>query len=201
VEKAALLTFTGEDNQRFLFSSVQGYPDRFNITIASLGQYMTRDNTAENDYKLFWGSDPDTEFAQFIIKRAGNGDYYTVQCVTPGPTRTNSFLGTDDNVEFTGVWIDKNGKDGKHYWTVVKAGGSDGIKYTAADKAVVYSYNNQLTVRGLQGQSQVLIYTINGQLVSTMATNNVSYSKALASGNYIVVVNGKSSYRGVIIVK
>ena len=217
----ALLSKTGLNDQQFIFGAASDTTGTYTIKILSLNEYLTRStephldtSTGEqqiggdgslmyDDYKLIWGDDPDTEYAQFVIKNAGVKDYYTVKCRTAGPQRAGSYMGTDNDTEFSGVYIDKDGTNVLHYWKIVDSSISDNIKTVATDKAGAFAYSKdkQLTISNLTGSNKVSIYTITGQLITTSETGESSYSKSLPAGTYIVVVNGNSSYRGVVIVQ
>lgn len=188
--------------QQFQFVAVDGAPDVYNIKILSLEKYLTRvSDPPADDYKLVWGSDPVIEYAQFVIKKAGVQDYYTIRFITPGPQRSNSCIGTDNTTEFSGVYADKNGTNNLHYWNITLAPIIDNMGEVAASKVWTYSDNKLLTIKNLIGINRVSVYTILGQLAETAEVSGSVYTKTLPAGTYIVVVSGNSSYRGVVIVK
>jgi len=217
----ALLSKTGDADQHFIFAPVADTTSVYTIKILSLNEYLTRSDEAHldpstgeqqiggdgslmyDDYKLIWGDDPDTKYAQFEMKNAGVKGYYTVKCRTAGPQRAGSYMGTDNDTEFSGVYIDKDGTNILHYWKIVDSSISDNIKTVATDNTGAFAYgkDQQLTISNLTGSNKVSIYTITGQLITTSETGGSSYSKSLPAGTYIVVVNGNSSYRGIVIVQ
>jgi hypothetical protein len=197
-----------QDNQLFKFVAVAGKMGVYNIQLASVpGKYLTRSTephpTEEgkyDDYKLIWGDDATTDFAQFEIKKVGNKDYHTIKCITAGPQRSDSCIGTDDTTENSGASVDKDGKNTKHYWRVIDST-ETGISKVVDRKINIFSGNKQLKITELEGNNQVSIYAITGQLISKSQVNGSVYTKELSAGNYIVVVNGVSSYRGIIAIR
>lgn len=207
--KLAIFSNENEDNQVFQFVEVPDAIGVYNITVSSLpGMYLTRmtvnpENSETEDWRLIWGDDPTSGLAQFIVKYNGPAkEYQTIKCTTAGPTRENSYMGTDGTAEKESVWIDKTGDADNYYWTVIKK--SDvGIKEVVQAKdLLIYSNNNVLTVSGLQGVNSVSVYSITGQLVSKTFVNTSTYTTAnLAKGIYVVVVAGDSSYQGKVVVR
>ena len=213
---------TGGDDQKFQFVAVPDSTGIYNIKNVATGQYLTRSvaphlggdgyqqvdgsgNPMFDDYALVWGDDPTTALAQFIMKRAGNQNYYTIKCDTVGPYRTNSYMGVDvDSVavdgSFPGVFIDKDGTSVLHYWNIVLASESS-VKSVAVNTAIVYANGGMLTVDRLTGNNRIAIYAITGQAIENTETAGSIYAKTLPKGTYIVVVQGNSTYHGVVIVK
>ncbi|MDR2841450.1 MAG: DUF6383 domain-containing protein, partial [Paludibacter sp.] len=111
-------------NQHFQFVAVQGKPNVYNIKNVATGKFMTRDvGPVGGPYTYFWGvkwnDDATSEFSEFQIKSTGTGFYTIIGIVTVtnsnGGTE-NSCLGTDSNDANSGVYLNKSGNDGKHYW-------------------------------------------------------------------------------------
>ncbi|GAB6013330.1 hypothetical protein [Viscerimonas tarda] len=209
-----IFTQSKQDNQLFKFVAVAGKTGVYNIQVASVpGKYVTRsaephldgaglhEEGKYDDYKLFWGEDATTDFAQFEIRKVGNKDYHTIKCITPGPQRPNSYIGTDNTTENSGASVDKDGKNTNHYWRVVDSSETGISRVVDKNDVIVYANGNQLQISELKGQNRISVYTLTGQSISASTVNGSTYSKELTSGNYIVVVNGTSSYRGIIIVK
>jgi len=207
----AIFSQTTEDDQKFQFETVDGKPGVYNIKILSLDKYLTRSDEPHiengsiiegkyDDYKLIWGDDPTTEYAQFEMKKAGLQDYYTVKCITEGPQRTNSYMGTDGITEFSGVFIDKDGTNVLHYWKIMDASNVS-VKPVAKNTALAYAYDKLLTVTNLTGNNHVFVYSITGQLIANSEVKGTDYTKALPSGCYVVVVKGNSYFRGIVIVR
>ncbi|GHU69296.1 hypothetical protein FACS189413_07950 [Bacteroidia bacterium] len=208
-------TPTKMSDQIFSLTPVTGKAGIVNIKIASLldAGYLTRLNnpTGEDgkydDYGLTWGPEPADEFAQFEIKRSGvkaTKDYYTIRCIKEGSQRTASYLGTDNSVASRdGAWIDKDGKSTAHLWKVLDSTlNPDAIKGVAVgSKLNIYSSGNQLNIKDLEGNNRISIYTTTGQLISRTDLSGSAFAKGLQTGNYIVVVDGQSSYRGIVIVR
>jgi len=219
VNGIGIFSQTGGNDQEFQFVAVPDSTGVYNIKNIALGQFLTRSvaphidtNTGEqqidgsgnpmfDDYALVWGDDPTTALAQFVIKKAGMQNYYTIKCDTVGPYRTNSYVGVDnDSIPFSGVYVDKDGTSVLHYWTIVVASESS-IKPVDVNTAIAYGADRLLTVGNLTGSNRILIYSTTGQLIANAEVSENEYSKALPAGSYIVVVKGNSSYRGVVIVK
>ncbi|MDR0541167.1 MAG: DUF6383 domain-containing protein [Dysgonamonadaceae bacterium] len=194
------------DNQKIKFLTGQ---NGLNITFASVSdKYLTRctDEQVNNasqidDYKLVWLEDATSDFAQFEIKRAGVKDYYTVKCITIGPKRSTSYLGTDATTAGSGVSIDKSGTETNHYWKVQTFGEESAIKPAAVNNVAVFTNNGYLTINQLEGANRIAIYNIVGQLVANVSTTGSKFETQLPKGIYVVTVNGDSSYRGKAIVK
>jgi hypothetical protein len=209
----AVLGQTRANDQLFSLLPVSGKTGVINVKIASLpDRYLTRSNvlTGTNssgvdqydDYRLVWGDDPTTEFAQFEIKKSGTKDYYTVKCITSGSQRPTSYLGADDSAPARkdGAYIDKDGKSTAHLWKVIDST-TAAIQTIAANKLNIYSADHQLKITDLKGNNRVSIYTTTGQLVFRTDISGSSFSKGLPIGNYIAVVEGPTSYRGIVAVR
>jgi hypothetical protein len=198
----------GPETINRLFTFVPAAGGALNIKVASLpDKYLTRASEVSgdgyNDWLLTWGEDPTIDLAQFEIKKSGTQNYYTVKClgVVSGSTRTNSYLGTDANpVAKNGAFIDKDGTSTNHFWTLSVSNLSS-IKTIASNKLTVYSADNQLTVKDLAGNSRISIYSTTGQLISRTNVAGSSFTKELSTGNYIVVVDGKIPFRGIVAVR
>jgi hypothetical protein len=100
-------------DQHYTFAAAGG--DFYNIK-NSAGEYLTR---SSNGYSLNWETDGTVTTAHFRMKSTGTG-YYTIQCAALTSTKVEPywFMGTDNNTAGEGVYIDKNGTDGKHYWKI-----------------------------------------------------------------------------------
>jgi hypothetical protein len=106
-------------DQQFKFVRFQT-TEYFNIVKASdATQLLTR----VSGWGLAWGTE-ESGLARFRFKSTGAGSY-TIECQEKylnedgTPVRDNSFMGTDNNDEGTGVYIDKTGTDGKHKWKII----------------------------------------------------------------------------------
>jgi len=220
VNGVGIFSQTGDNDQEFQFVAVPDSTGVYNIKSVALGQFLTRSvaphidsNTGEqqidgsgnamfDDYALVWGDDPTTALAQFVIKKAGVQNYYTIKCDTIGPYRKGAYMGVDnDSVQFSGVYIDKDGTSVLHYWNIVEASTVISIKPVNVNTAIAYGADRLLTVGNLTGSNRIFIYSTTGQLTASAEISESEYSKALPAGSYIVVVKGNSSYRGVVIVK
>jgi hypothetical protein len=207
----AIFTNANSNTQQFQFVAT-AETGVYNIKIVSLGKYLTREsapngntdsngNPLYNDYNLLWGEDVTTDFAKFIIKKVGVQNYHTIKCITEGPQRPNSYVGTDATSDYTGVYVDKNGTSTNHYWNVKLLGGTAIKQIKAGYKPYVFTESRELTIKNLEGSNRINIYSVAGQLISSSQSSGNEYTKGLHSGNYIVVVQGDSNYRGIVIVK
>jgi len=219
VDGIGIFTQTNTDDQKFQFVAVPDSTGVYNIKNVALGQYLTRSvaphldgsgqqqidgsgNAMYDDYALVWGDDPTTALAQFVMKKTGVQNYYTIKCDTVGPYRNNSYVGVDNgSVSFSGVFVDKDGTNVLHYWSIVDASTNNSIKPVVVNTAIAYGADRLLTISSLIGSSRILIYTTTGQLIANSVVNESEYTKTLPAGSYIVIVKGNSSYRGVIIVR
>lgn len=201
VNKLVLSTKGDGDNQIFQFVAVPDVPGTFNIRVKSLGQYLTRKiEPASDDYATIWADDASSSYAQFIIKNNANRDYLTIKCMAVGPTRSNSYLGSDNTNDKTGVWIDKTGDANNFYWQLVKTG-LNSIDLLNRNNLKIFSAGKSLTVSNLKGSNTVLVYSIDGQLVSKATTASSSYTTGyLKQGVYIVIVNGDAPGKSKVIV-
>ncbi|MDR2474966.1 MAG: FIVAR domain-containing protein [Bacteroidales bacterium] len=114
--------------------------------VANAGEYLTR---GDNGYSLEWGADGTAATAHFIVKSTGTG-FYTIKCaaLTGGKTEPAWFMGTDVNTTGGGVYIDKNGTDGKHYWKLVDAATMGVVKTALSDAVAKADEFLQYAVRG-----------------------------------------------------
>jgi len=202
--KANALTITGKsetDNQKITFAAVED--TIYQIKIASVADsLLTRcTDPASDDYKLIWSGDATSPYTQFVIKRVGVQDYYTIKCTTAGPTRSASYLGTDDANNNTGVYIDKSGTSTNHYWRIVKAGEGEGIKSTLKTNLAVCSGNGVLQVAHLEGKNKISVYSLTGQLIFTQTGVTGQFTKSLPQGMYVIVVDGATQFRGKAVVR
>jgi hypothetical protein len=209
----AIFHQTQENDQLVKFTAVSGKSGVSNIQFLSLpDKYLTRSSEPHldgsgnpepgkyDDYKLIWGDDAATEFAQFEIKKNGIANYYGIRCITVGPQRPDSYIGTDDANEYAVASVDKTGAGTNHYWRLIESTDT-GISKAANTDVRIYSANKQLTINGLKGNSRVFVYTLAGRLISTSEITGAIYNKELPVGNYIIVVNGASLYRGIVAVR
>lgn len=179
-----------------------------NIQFASVpGKYLTRftgtqvnNPSKHDDYKLVWLDDAASQYAQFEIKRIGIKDYYTIKCISEGPERNSSYLGTDDTVVRSSVSIDKSGTSTNHYWRVQEFG-TTATKSAIVNNVFVSTGNGSLTVNRLEGANRIAIYSIVGQLVASVSHFGSEFETQLPKGIYLVTVNGDSPYSGKAIVK
>jgi hypothetical protein len=202
---------SGADNQKikFLASDVAS---AYNITVASIpGRYLTRctdphpnEEGKYDDYKLIWLENAASSYAKFEIKRAtvaGYYNYYTIKCITAGPTRTNSYAGTDATTAGSGISIDKNGTSSNHFWKIQEFGTTNALKQINANDVFVYAGNGSLKISRLKGNNRISVYNAVGQLMTTAPNSRSEFETQLPKGIYVVVVNGDSPYRGKAIVK
>ncbi|MDR1153760.1 MAG: T9SS type A sorting domain-containing protein, partial [Bacteroidales bacterium] len=197
------------DNQLVQFIAVPNVADVYNITIASVpSKYLTRctdphatEEGKYDDYKLIWADDASSPYAQFEMKRAGVQNYYTIKCITAGPQRTLSYMGTDAVAAESGIAIDKNGTSTNHYWRIVEPGQENSIQSISKNNVFVHSNKGNLTVANLEGANKVAIYSITGQLISVETGVYSQYTKSLSQGMYIVVIEGATPYRGKAVVR
>ena len=103
--------------QKFEFVPVIGEEGVYNIKEVSSGQYIMSDGY----YTPILGGDTADDLAKFKLLPAYD-DYVKLQNVGMfAKNSQKSCLGTDDNNENSGVYADKSGTDGKHYWTLSEA--------------------------------------------------------------------------------
>jgi hypothetical protein len=130
--------FTGNSiaiapDQYFTFVAVGG--NYYNIK-NSAGEFLTR---SDNGYDLIWTTDGTVTTTHFIIRSirpVGTDYYYTIQCaaLTGDKAAPAWFLGTDYDTP-AGAYIDKDGKDEKHYWKIFNIDDVEVVK-TALEEAV-----------------------------------------------------------------
>ncbi|NLO69972.1 MAG: T9SS type A sorting domain-containing protein [Porphyromonadaceae bacterium] len=203
-----IVTSTQADSQKVRFIATD-IPDAYNITIASVpGMYLTRctdphpteiDNF--DDYKLIWDIDPTSPFAKFEIKKVGVKNYYTIRCITEGPRRTNSFLGTDSDSEATGIYIDKTGTNINHYWNVVEFDLLQSVENKNINNVYVTSTNGRLQISKLEGNNRISVYNSLGQIIRTSLTKDSEFETQLPKGIYIINIAGDSPFKGKVIVR
>lgn len=100
---------TGATNQVFEFVPVDGVQGAYYMKLQSTGKYILHDGS----YTPKWVDDPTgNALAQFVIQDV-DGTYIKFKNVSKG-----NYLGTDKNESNSGVYCDKGGNDGKHYWTL-----------------------------------------------------------------------------------
>jgi len=58
-----------------------------------------------------------------------------------------------------------------------------------------------LQINNLTGNNVISIYTLLGQLVSTVITGSDTFNRTLNRGNYILTVRGENNHSQVIVVK
>lgn len=124
---AAQLKYPGDGPQKFTITPVEGVDGTYNIKLAD-GDYLGSDN-AKKGYKVVFLTDPSDSFAQYTFGQATERDHCTIYNVG-----RQGCLGTDKNEESTGVFTNKNGKDGKHAWKFVEA--PEGVIYNMLNKAI-----------------------------------------------------------------
>ncbi|MDR0811688.1 MAG: RICIN domain-containing protein, partial [Paludibacter sp.] len=208
----AIFTNTESTTQKFQFVAT-AETGVYNIKILSLNKFLTRANDPHlngegqpeegryDDYALYWGEDAATDFAKFTIKKVGVQNWHTIKCITAGGQRTASHVGADNGTlaEYAGIYVDKSGTNVNHYWEINDINAS-GVKENTASNAYVFTGSKQLTVKNLQGNNRINIYSVTGQLIASSLQSASEYSKELSAGSYVVVVNGDSPFRGVVIV-
>ncbi len=110
---AKIVSPTGGDDQKFEFVPVDGQAGVYNIKSIALGKYLGLDKA--DGYTSVWADDASSALAQFTIELV-NATEIKFKNVTTG-----KYIGTDANAANSGVYTDKSGSDGKHYWFLMDA--------------------------------------------------------------------------------
>lgn len=97
--------------QQFIFE--EAINGTYSIKSVSSGTYLT----SSGEYNVSFMQAPNSSTARFKIAYAPNEDIYIRFQVA----EDNQFIGTDGTSDGKGVYSDKNGNDGKHYWRLVRA--------------------------------------------------------------------------------
>jgi len=189
-------------DQQYQFVPVQGKTDVYYIMQVSTGEYLdagiiSGDNS---DIFLMTCSDPTTDgdYTQFQMKSTGTG-YYTITCLGVPEMSTYSCWGTDSDIDYSVVWTYRDGTSFLDYWNF-KDVSETSINSVAVNTVTVYAKDGLLTINHLVGNNLICIYSISGQLIEKNEVIGSDYTKTLPTGSYIVVINGDSSYRSVVIV-
>ncbi|WP_455587088.1 hypothetical protein [Bacteroides sp.] len=118
------------DMQKFEFVPVEGEADVYNIKECSTGQFVASDG----EYTPILAEDATVDMAKFRLVAAYD-DYVKLQNVGMfAQSAAIACFGTDSNNESSSIWSNKEGLDGKHYWTLNEA--PDGAITVALENAV-----------------------------------------------------------------
>jgi len=188
-------------DQQYKFFPVSGKTAVYNIMPVSSDGYIGAANIQETSTDGYLCPFTNlSDYSQFQIKSTGTG-YYTISCQGYSETGAKSFWGTYFNTDTSIVWTNKDGTNFLDYWKIVETSKTSINPVVASNTAIVYAKDGLLTINHLVGTNRIYIYTIAGQLMENLEVKESNYSKALPNGNYVVVIKGDSSYRGVVIVK
>jgi len=75
------------------------------------------------------------------------------------------------------------------------------IRQPATNRLFVYVSGDVLHVNNLTGNNVISIYTLSGQLVSTVKTGDAQFNCTLNQGSYILTVRGENNHSKIIIAK
>jgi ElaB/YqjD/DUF883 family membrane-anchored ribosome-binding protein len=106
--------------QQFVFE--EGINGTYSIRNVSSGTYLT----SSGEYSMAFMQAPNSSTARFKIDYAPNEEHYVRLQVA----EDNQFVGTDGTSDGKGVYSDKNGNDGKHYWHLIRVDESSERPYT-----------------------------------------------------------------------
>lgn len=106
--------------QQFVFEEASN--GTYSIKNVQSGTYLT----SSGEYSVAFMQAPNSSTARFKIAYAPNEDLYIRFQVA----EDNQFIGTDGTSDGKGVYSDKNGNDGKHYWHLIRVDASSEQPYT-----------------------------------------------------------------------
>lgn len=106
--------------QQFVFE--EAINGTYSIKNLSSGTYLT----SSGEYSMAFMQAPNSSTARFKIDYAPNEEHYVRLQVA----EDNQFVGTDGTSDGKGVYSDKNGNDGKHYWHLIRVDESSERPYT-----------------------------------------------------------------------
>lgn len=111
-ENALQIMSAGMGNsQKFTFVPVEGAEGTYNIQCSD-GTYIGSDN----GWTVIFLEDATDPYAQFTFEEGHEDGYITIHNVG-----RNGYLGTDSNADGSYIYTNKEGKDGKELWKLIKA--------------------------------------------------------------------------------
>lgn len=106
--------------QQFVFEEASN--GTYSIKNVQSGTYLT----SSGEYSVAFMQAPNSSTARFKIAYAPNEDLYIRFQVA----EDNQFIGTDGTSDGKGVYSDKSGNDGKHYWHLIRVDAPSNQPYT-----------------------------------------------------------------------
>ncbi len=186
------------DNQKFKFEVVDQTSGIYNIKHVGSDEYFSRfelSGDGGSDWHSTLTTDPEDQNAQFIVTLVPPTDH-RIKVV-----KINGFVGTDANTDLASVYTNKGGDTSNHYWRFVDVEKLGTKQINATNALIVTTANNELTIRNLEGNNVVALYTVTGQQVAAYKTAGAQFTAPINSGIYILSVKGDSNYGKVIVVK
>lgn len=116
--KLQLKDASNNENQQFLIEKLND--GSFSIKHISSGGYLS----ASGEYNTSLSSNTQSNASHLKIDYAPNEECY----VRIQFSSNNLYLGTDGTTDGSGVYSDKSGNDGKHYWQLIRVGSQQPYK-------------------------------------------------------------------------